>query len=448
MNFIIIFLFSIFFHYLTSEQIIYEFKRDFELNEKMTDEQIYLKLSYNDIYTYIKIGTPEKELKVGITFKEKSLTLLSSKIKNREAFDETSSSSYKSLSETYGYESQILSANISEEYIKLNNINTKKKINFVLVTELDKESLVENIYEPIYFSGYFGLAIEGIFQQNYPDSLPIYLYKNYQNEYNSAFSIKFDIKQPGNYKGQLIMNGYPHEYDEKNYHKEQYKTTRIQSIDSYDQWCFSIDNAYYGKTSVSQDNLIIFRIEMGIILAPEKFMKYIIDNYFNNYKDKCEYKKFKLMSDNYNYYVCSKDIDVKKFENINFELKEDNFNFTLTYENLFYEYNNKFYFLIVAGPSSQHDFIIGSILMKNYVFVFDKYKSNIGYYDLNIKVEEKDDIDFIVYIVVISVLSFLIILVIIYLIWKYCNKPKISRKNVLDDDYNYISGSITDEKKE
>ena len=128
MNFIIIFLFSIFFHYLTSEQIIYEFKRDFELNEKMTDEQIYLKLSYNDIYTYIKIGTPEKELKVGITFKEKSLTLLSSKIKNREAFDETSSSSYKSLSETYGYESQILSANISEEYIKLNNINTKKKI--------------------------------------------------------------------------------------------------------------------------------------------------------------------------------------------------------------------------------------------------------------------------------------------------------------------------------
>ena len=448
MNFIKIFLFTIFFHYLSSEQIIYDFKRDFELNKEMTDEQIYLKLAYNDIYTHIKIGTPEKELKVGITFKEKSLTLLGSKINNRDVFDETSSSSYKSLFETNGYESQILFANISEEYIKLNNINKKEKIKFVLVTKLDEESLVANIYEPIFFSGYLGLAIEGVYQQNFPDSLPIYLNENYRNDYNSAFAIKFDIKQPGNYKGQLIMNGYPHEYDTKNYHKEQYKTTRIQSVYNFDTWCLSIDNAYYGKESVIQDNLIIFRIEIGIILAPEKFMKYLSDNYFKNYNDKCEYKKFKLMSDNYNYYVCSKDIDIKKFENINFELREDNFNFTLTYENLFYEYNNKYYFLIVAGPSSQRDFIIGSALMKNYVFVFDKYKSNIGYYDLSIKVEEIDKNYFVIYIVVISILSFLIVLVIIYLIWKYCNKPRISRKNVIDDDYNYISGSITDDKKE
>ena len=448
MNFIKIFLFAIIFHYLKSEQIIYEFKREFELNKEMTDEQIYLKLAYNDIYTHIKIGTPEKELKVGITFKEKSLTLLGSKIKNRDVFDETGSSSYKSFFVTNGYESQILSANISEEYIKLNNINKKEKIKFVLVTELDKESLVENIYEPIYFSGYLGLSIEGVYQQNFPDSLPIYLKENYKNDYNSAFAINFDIKQPGNYKGQLIMNGYPHEYDSDNYHKEQYKTTRIQSVDNFDTWCISIDNTYYGKESVVQDNLIIFRIEMGIILAPEKFMKHLSDNYFKNYNDKCEYKKFKLMYDNYNYYVCSKDIDIKKFENINFELREDNFNFTLTYENLFYEYNNKYYFLIVAGPSSIRDFIIGSALMKNYVFVFDKFKSNIGYYDLSIEVEEIYENYFVIYIVVISILSFLILLVIIYLIWRCCNKPRISRKNVIDDDYNYISGSITYDKKE
>ena len=52
-------------------------------------------------------------------------------------------------------------------------------------------------------------------------------------------------------------------------------------------------NAYYGKESVIQDNLIIFRIEIGIILAPEKFMKYLSDNYFKNYneRNKCLCKK-------------------------------------------------------------------------------------------------------------------------------------------------------------
>ena len=446
MKYLIIFLISILFKLITSSEIIYEFNRDFELNKEMTDEQIYLKLAYNDLYTHIKIGTPEKEMKVGINFKHKSLTLLGSNIKNRKVFDEKSSSTYKSITTAIVYESQMTGANISEEYINLNTINNKEKINFILVTDLDDESLENNPYEPIYFSGFLGLAINSEFQNEYPDSLPIYLNENYKNKYNSAFAIKFNIKEPGNYKGKIIMNGYLHDYDE-NYHLEQYKTTRIQSVTNFHDWCISIDNAYYGQTSISQNNYILFRIEIGIIIAPNDFMKYITDNYFSKYNDKCEYKKFKLMSDDYKYYVCNKDIDITKFENISFELKEINFNFTLSYQNLFYEYNNKYYFLIATGSSTLHDFIIGSVLMKTYDFVFDKFKSNIGFYDLSIQVKTKTKNNLVIYIVVISVLSVLIILLIIYLIWKYCNKPRISRKNELDDDYNYITGSITDDKK-
>ena len=58
MKYFILFLFTILFQLLTSSEIIYEFNRDFELNKEMTDEQIYLKLAYNDLYTHIKIGTP------------------------------------------------------------------------------------------------------------------------------------------------------------------------------------------------------------------------------------------------------------------------------------------------------------------------------------------------------------------------------------------------------
>ena len=94
MKFFINFLLSNVFFFLISSQIVYEFNRDFELNEKMTEEEIYLKLSYNDIYTYIKIGKQEKQLKVGLSFKDKALVILGSEIKNREVFDETKSDSY------------------------------------------------------------------------------------------------------------------------------------------------------------------------------------------------------------------------------------------------------------------------------------------------------------------------------------------------------------------
>ena len=98
MKFFINFLLSNVFFFLISSQIVYEFNRDFELNEKMTEEEIYLKLSYNDIYTYIKIGKQEKQLKVGLSFKDKALVILGSQIKNREVFDETESDSYISFS--------------------------------------------------------------------------------------------------------------------------------------------------------------------------------------------------------------------------------------------------------------------------------------------------------------------------------------------------------------
>ena len=149
MKFFIIYLLPILFDLITSSEIIYEFNRDFELNKGMSDEQIYSKLAFNDLYTHVKVGSPEKELKVGINFKYKSLALLGSKIKNRDIFDETSSSSYKSISSAFAYDNQILSANISEEYIYLNTINKKEKINFILITDLDEESLENNSYEPI-----------------------------------------------------------------------------------------------------------------------------------------------------------------------------------------------------------------------------------------------------------------------------------------------------------
>lgn len=44
-----------------------------------------------------------------------------------------------------------------------------------------------------------------------------------------------------------------------------------------------------------------------------------------------------------------------------------------------------------------------------------------------------------VLIISIVALSVLIVAVLAYIIWSYLNKPRIQRKNELNDDYNYVS---------
>ena len=85
----------------------------------MTNEEIMTELSYNNLYTYINFGTPQKELKVTINFHEKSLVLLGSKINRENIFNESNSKTYKSLSEINIIKSELYNGYISEDVIKL-----------------------------------------------------------------------------------------------------------------------------------------------------------------------------------------------------------------------------------------------------------------------------------------------------------------------------------------
>ena len=289
-----------------------------------------------------------------------------------------------------------------------------------------------------------------MFRTELPESLPTYLYEKYNYEYKfkSPFTIMFD--HPNNkksYKGKLILNGYPHEYN-KTYHEEQYISSKMQKDrENYPEWCFSLDNIYYENDLISKDNRIIFRPEYGVIIGNDKLFKYLKDIYFNEYiqNEKCHISKFSLIGDTYNYFVCDKQINITKMKNINLEVKENNFNFTLDYNDLFYEYNNKYYFLIISKSFESSPFLyVGSPLMKKYEFVFDRYKSKIGYYNKSINFINKEEDNNnkgnnLVLIISIVVLSVLIVAVLIYIIWSYLNKPRIQRKNELNDDYNYVS---------
>ena len=433
-------------------QIIYEFDKDLNLNENMTINDIYTNLAYNDLYTYIKIGTPEKKLKVAISFQHKSLVILGSNIKRPDIFNESNSSSYnKIISQEFNLiKNQLYNGYISEDIIKLNNFEKSLKIQFFLGEEIYKESYsFRDEYEPINFSGYIGLAIESLFNNELPDSLPIYLYNNYNNNYNfkSPFSIFFDSNNKNSYKGKLIISGYPHEYN-NSYHKEEYISTRIQKNgENYLDWCIILDNIYYDNDIIDSNGKIIFRPEIGIIILDYNCYNKITENYFKDYIEKkiCNLTTFYLIGEEYKYYYCNKEINLTKFKQMNFELKDINFNFSLNYEDLFYEYNDKYYFLIAAS-NYKNIYIFGTPLMKKYNLVFDRYNSKIGVYK-NIYNNNKDNEDNknnennkrnIILIISIIILSILIIIVLIYIIWNYFNKPRAPRKNEINDEYNYI----------
>ena len=437
--------------YFSLSQIIFEFDRDLNLNTSMTMKEIFTTLAYNDLYTYIKIGTPEKEYKVSINFQEKSLVLLGSEIKRPNIFNESNSDTFKKVSEEMILiKSQIYNGYISEDVIKLNNFKEKLKIQFFLGQEIYQEDYsFSDEYEPINYCGYLGLAISQLFNPELPDSLPIYLFNNYRYNYNfnSPFSIIFDHpKNKSSYKGKLILNGYPHEYN-KSYNIKFYNSSRIQKNENnLDDWCIALDNSYYGDNFVDENTKIIFRPEFGVIISTGKFFKYLIEQYFKEYLEQkiCNQSDIYLISNNYNFIYCSKDINISKFENINFELKDINFNFTLNYEDLFYEYNNKYYFLIASQIYKNQFYIFGSILMKKYNLVFDKHISKIGVYNQNITNNYDDNKKNknkkrIILIISIVILSILIIIALIYIIWNYINRPRAQRKNEIDDNYNYIS---------
>ena len=435
-------------------QIIYEFNKDLNLKDNMTNDEIFTQLAYNDLYTYIKIGTPEKELKVSISFQEKSLALLGSQIKRDNIFNESNSSTYKSLSEINIIKSQIYNGYISEDVIKLNNFEKSLKIQFILGEELYENSYsFNNEYEPVNFAGFIGLSINSMFRVEFPDSLPIYLYNNYKDDYNfkSPFSIIFDkSKDKNSFKGKLILNGYPHEYN-NSYKDYKYCPTQLQkNSDNYLDWCIAFDNVYYNDNVIEEVVKVVFRPEIGVIFVNGALFNHLTENYFKEYNEKkiCTLKSIKFIGSEYKYYSCSKEIDITKFKNINFELKEVNLNFTLNYEDLFYEYNNVYYFLMLSSLYRTQEYIFGSILMKKYDFVFDRYNSKIGFYkkaDINGDEDDNKKNDEnksnLVLIISIVILCVLILLVLIYILWSYLNKPRIQRKNEINDDYNYVADS-------
>ena len=87
------------------------------------------------------------------------------------------------------------------------------------------------------------------------------------------------------------------------------------------------------------------------------------------------------------YYECKKNeklFNITKFPNLNFEIREIRFNFTFTYEDLFFSHNEYIYFGIIFDKYYKFKYNqgwkLGSALFKKYLLTFNIDKKMIGIY--------------------------------------------------------------------
>ena len=133
-------------------------------------------------------------------------------------------------------------------------------------------------------------------------------------------------------------------------------------------------------------------------MVEKRFFNFYIQN------NKCNKS---LSNDNFTYYFyCDKDINIKKFDNLNFYMKDLDFTFTFTYEDLFYEYKNKYYFLVLFTDVEQC-WEFGFPFFKKYQIVFDQDKKIIGFYKKNLSEETSKTLIILLIILIVSLILFI-----------------------------------------
>ena len=139
----------------------------------------------------------------------------------------------------------------------------------------------------------------------------------------------------------------------------------------------------------------------------------------------------------YLYTVCNKNVNIKNFPDLIFQSENLKYNFTFNYSELFMEYKEKYYFLIVF-KRYKDGWCLGEIFFKKYQIVFDKDKKIYGLYlkkNLNNKISPW------LYVIILFFCLMITISLIIYLIRLLMKKRKI-RANELEDQFEYLPYNI------
>jgi len=395
----ILILFSFFLNFSLEKYIKYNFQTKNSYSGNFPESYIN-----NDIYINIPFGTPEQIIPLNIRL-QNHITVITSEDCEKDPikkFSYSSSITFKKLKKT--------KMNFSgREYLKGFKVSDTITIG---------ENKIDNFEFLLADSiNYLQSGILGLQLKENHDSLVDMNFIHQLKKKDIISSYSFSLNYLNNDNGELIIGEYPHLYN-KNYLENNFVHMKSGASKSLINWIIDFDEIFYSKIRIKGIKKILLKIEFSFIIGSKEFFDVIKKEFFDN-NNKCKLDNNTI----YKYYICDNDVDLTKFNNVSFGLKDIKYYFNFTDKDLFFELNNKKYFQILFNVNETiNEWVFGKTFFKNNFLIFDSDRKIIGMY-LNLN---KDKFNKSFYHILIIIFIIIIIILIIYIIF-YLKKYKFIR---------------------
>ena len=159
----------------------------------------------------------------------------------------------------------------------------------------------------------------------------------------------------------------------------------------------------------------------------------------------CKEDKFYNYMENFNYYFYSCENSIETYFDeykdgiLIFKSKNLNEQFNFKLEELFFKYNNKFYFGIIFDEYQMHGWKLGRLFFEKYPLVFSLDNKAIGYYKQIKDNKKRNSSTIITFFLILLILILSLLLIIGFKKYKFLKSliPRRLKANELDDEFIY-----------
>ena len=455
-------LFNLIYVKLCLAYLIFPFKTRFpqipEIDKNIT--ALFRSIVDNHIFIGLDIGTPKQTIEVFLR-SDTTDFYISDKNKNDEKtsnpspyiydvgsdlnkfFDKHESTSLEITKEVINnniYPGGILIGNVS--FDNLYFINNKKETS----NAKTKFILYQSTFG--YMPGVIGLG--AVLEQE-------------EKEYNLIEQLKTNdiinsyfwmINYTSDYEGNFIIGEQPHIIDPEYFKKDKLSFSYPFLYDDFYDWGLAFDSITFNGINLKQFHDSTFNYELNYIKGSLELEKQL-DIYFNNFilNGTCFKETIKYPYSPNIFFYCDKNLyknNIKYFPPLKFYQYEFNFTFELNYKDLFIEKNNK-YILMVFFDDKKFDWYFGKPFLRKYSFSMNQDTKIIGFYkqpennnDSNNNKNKKDNLIFGTKSTIILFISLTICVIILLLLsgiflGRYIYRNKKTKKNVLEEDFDYTA---------
>ena len=419
MNIFLIFSFSIYFNIFLS-QIILPFKRDLNFKSNLHKDIMYT-LYDNILLTDINIGSPKSQkISFRIYLTRQSIITL------EKFYNSNLSESYSliPLEKRDYYEMDLYDGTKAKEKFIFNLLDNKNLLEVNDLVFINANKISKTIDYNI-----LGLTIPDFTEMdNIFESNLILQLKKKKVINNYIMTIDYKNENEGN----IIIGKYPYEYNNKLYNEQNYTETNSVFFNSHMMYGLNFNIEYNNILLYENPTKIQFILEEGLIKGSYKFLEILENNFFNQNNNNCFRDNFGNLN-NFIFWYCNKNVNFNNFKEIKIINKELKYNFILNHKDLFYKFNNGYYYFLMYFIKNDDRWVFGSTFLKKYKFTFNQDSKTIG---LAIKNNDNNKIN--KYLILIIILIG-IILGLIYFIYIILKKLLFKKKkaNELNDEYVY-----------